>query len=81
MPSVVCCMLRFIVRYAEMAVVLGCWIPSPPYLVVMAAIRAECSGIVLFEVKDVKKWEVMSLKSEHRSLSPAFQFLGYSLYS
>ena len=46
-------MLRFIVRkYAGMAVDLGCWI-------VMVAIRTECSGIVLFGVKDANKWEVM----------------------
>ena len=55
-----------------MAVDLGCWIPKPPCFVVMEAIKAKCSGMVLFDVKDAKKREVMSLKSEHGSLSHVF---------
>ena len=56
MPSVAYCMLHFIVRKcAGMAVDLGCWILSPPCLVVIVAIKVECSGIVLFDVKDAKK--------------------------
>ena len=70
-------MLRFIVRkYMGMAVDLGCWIPKPSCFAVMDAIKAGCSGMVLFDVKDAKKLEVVSLKSEHRSLSHVFQFLG-----
>ena len=77
MPSVAYCMLRFIVRkYTGMAVDLGCWILKPPCFAVMEAIKVECSGMALFDVRDAKKWEVMSLKSEHRSLSHLFQFLG-----
>ena len=77
MPSVAYCMLRSIVRkYMWMAVDLGCWIPKPLCFVVMEAIKAECSGMVLFGVKDTKRWEVMPMKSEHRSLSHVFQFLG-----
>ena len=77
MPSVAYCMLRFIVRkYMVLAVDLGCSIPKPPCFVVMEAIKVECSGMVLFDVKDAKKWEVMSLNSEHKSLTHVFQFLG-----
>ena len=73
MPSVAYCMLRFIVRkYMGMAVDLGCWIPKPPCFAVMEAIKVECSGMALFDVKDTKKRDVMSLKSEHRSLSHVF---------
>ena len=69
-------MLRFIVRkYMGMAVDLGCWIPRPPCFVVMDAIKAECSGMVLFDVKDANKWKVISLKSKPGSLSHVFQFL------
>ena len=57
-------MLRSIVRkYMEMTVDLGCWMPKPPCFVVMAAIKAECSGMFFFDVKDAKKWEVGSLGS------------------
>ena len=70
-------MLRFIVgKYMGMAVDLGYWIPKPPCFAVMEAIKVECSGMALFDVKDTKKWEVMSLKFGHRSLSHVFQFLG-----
>ena len=73
MPSVAYCMLRFIVRkYMGMTVDLRCWIPKPPCFVVMDAIKAQCSGMVLLDIEDAKKWEVMSLKSEHRSLSHVF---------
>ena len=77
MPLMAYCMLHFIARkYVGMAVDLRCWIPSPLCLVAMVAIKVECSGIALFDVKDAKKLEVVSLKSEHRSLSHVFQFLG-----
>ena len=73
MPLMAYCMLRFSVRkYAGMAVDLGCWFLILPCLVVMVAIRTECSGIVLFGVKDANKWEVVWLTSEHRSLSQVF---------
>lgn len=43
-----CWMFRFMVRnHAGMAVDLGCWIPRPPCLVLMDAIRIACSGVAL----------------------------------
>ena len=51
-PSVACWMFCFMVRKcAGMAVDLGCWIPRPPCLVLIDAIRIACSGVAPLLVK------------------------------
>ena len=70
-------MFRFIVRkYAGVAVDLGCCIPKPPCLVLIDAIKTACSGSVLLLVSASIICVIIALKSEHKSLSHVFQFLG-----